>query len=370
MRTISGRIAHHDGTVVAGSLRFGATIDSIEASGTSPNYILPGFIDLQVNGSHGLDVMHAAAGDLIEISYQLAREGTTAWLPTAVTSPIAHIEKVHRAIGEAMDIQKRDHSMGARILGMHLEGPFISPIRLGAHPPLNLDPRGEAFERVMALEHLKVITLAPESPGALDAIRRLSARGVVVSMGHTNATFEETAAGIAAGARMFTHLFNAMRPLNHRDPGIIAAALTNEVAIPAVIPDGVHVAPEVLRLIYMTRGAKRMVLTTDKVSLAATEQNSSMTVGRDRARIEQGAVRLSDGTLAGAIISMLSGARLMVEKIGASIGETALMGATNPATLMGSVEGGKLQAGARADMIVLNDALELKAVFLAGRELI
>src|SRR5262249_55980547 len=163
---------------------------------------------------------------LIEISKHLAREGTTAWLPTAVTSPIDKIEQVHRAIAEAIEIQARDDSAGARILGMHLEGPFISPMRLGAHPPLNLDPRGEA------LEHLKLITLAPELPGALDAIRRLSARGVVVSIGHTNATFEEASAGIAAGARMFTHLFNAMRPLNHRDPGVIAAALTNDVAIP------------------------------------------------------------------------------------------------------------------------------------------
>ena len=116
------------------------------------------------------------------------------------------------------------------ILGMHLEGPFISPMRLGAHPKLNLEPRGEAFERVMALEQLKLVTLAPELPGAPDAIRRLTSRGVVVSIGHTNATFEEASAGIAAGARMFTHLFNAMRPLNHRDPGVIAAALTNEVA--------------------------------------------------------------------------------------------------------------------------------------------
>ena len=369
MPTLSGRIALPDGSIVAGRIRFGATIDAIEASEGSADYILPGFIDLQVNGSHGLDVMRGSADDLIEISRKLAREGTTAWLPTAVTSPIDHIEKVHRAIAEAITIQQRDDASGARILGMHLEGPFISPMRLGAHPKLNLEPHGEPFERVMALEHLKLITLAAELPGALDAIGRLAARGVVVSIGHTNATFEEASKGIAAGARMFTHLFNAMRPLNHRDPGVIAAALTNEIALPAVIPDGVHLAPEILRLIYMARGARRMILTTDKVSLAATAPNSSMSVGRDRARIEKGAARLSDGTLAGAIISMHAGARLMIDKIGASIGETALMGSATPATLMGSVERGRLQPGARADLLVLNDTFELKAVFLAGREL-
>jgi N-acetylglucosamine-6-phosphate deacetylase len=369
MQTLSGRIVLPDGSLVAGLIRFDATISSIEHSDASSDYILPGFVDLQVNGSHGIDVMGASADGIIEISHKLAREGTTSWLPTAVTSPIDHIEKVHRAIGEAIARQQRDNSAGARILGMHLEGPFISPMRLGAHPKLNLEPRGEAFERVMALEHLKLLTLAPELPGASEAIRRLTSRGVVVSIGHTNATFEEASVGIAAGARMFTHLFNAMRPLNHRDPGVIAAALTSEVAMPAVIPDGVHVAPEILRLIYIARAARRMILTTDKVSLAGTASGSSLPVGREQARVVNGAARLPDGTLAGAIISMLEGARLMVETSGAGVGEIGMMAATNPAGLIERADRGRLQPGAVSDIIVLSDALELKAVFLAGREL-
>jgi N-acetylglucosamine-6-phosphate deacetylase len=360
MRTLAGRIVLPDGAIVAGRMRFGATISSIDPGAAPSDYILPGFVDLQVNGSHGIDVMRASAGDLIEVSRRLAREGTTAWLPTAITSSLDHIAEVHRRIGEAIDRQPRDDSAGARILGMHLEGPFISPLRLGAHPKLNLEPRGEAFQRVMALEHLKLVTLAPELPGALDAIARLTARGVVVSIGHTNATFAEAAAGIAAGARMFTHLFNAMRPLNHRDPGVIAAALTSEIALPAVIPDGVHVAPEILRLIYMTRGGGRMILTTDKVSLAATAPDPSRKVD---------AARLADGTLAGAIISMLDGMRLMIGKTRASVGEVAMMAAANPATLMAHGERGRLQPGAVSDIIVLSEALELKAVFLAGHEL-
>ncbi|HLI80816.1 MAG TPA: N-acetylglucosamine-6-phosphate deacetylase, partial [Candidatus Binataceae bacterium] len=325
-------------------------------------------IDLQVNGSHGIDVMAASADGILEISRNLAREGTTAWLPTAVTAPIDRLEKVHRAIGEAIARQQHDDRAGARILGMHLEGPFISPLRLGAHPKLNLEPRGEPFERVMALEHLKLVTLAPELPGALEAIHRLTSRGVLVSIGHTNATFEQASAGIAAGARMFTHLFNAMRPLNHRDPGVIAAALTNDVAMPAVIPDGVHVAPEILRLVYMARTARRMILTTDKVSLAATGPDASMTVGRESACIVDGVARLPDGTLAGAIISMLEGARVM-HKIGAGVGELAMMAAANPASMLAQTRRGMLQRGAVSDIIVLGDALELKAVFLAGCEL-
>jgi N-acetylglucosamine-6-phosphate deacetylase len=369
MRTLSGRIARPDGSILAGRISFDATISSIETHATaSTDYILPAFIDLQVNGSHGIDVMSASADGIIKISQRLAREGVGAWLPTAITSPLDRIEKVHRAVEEAIAHRKDDDSAGARILGMHLEGPFISPMRLGAHPRLNLEPSGEAFERVMALEHLQLVTLAPELPGALDAIRQLTSRGVVVSIGHTNATFEEASAGVAAGAQMFTHLFNAMRPLHHRDPGVVAAALTGEVAMPAVIADGVHVAPEVLRLIYMTRTAKRMIVTTDKVSLAGTAPDTSMTMGHVKARTIAGAARLVDGTLAGATISMLDGARIMVEKVGASVGEIGIMAATNPATLLGLVDRGRLQPGAISDIIVLSDALELKAVFLAGRE--
>lgn len=368
MRTLSGRIALPDGSIVAGTIRFDAKISALEPTDASSDYILPGFIDLQVNGSHGIDVMSASADGIIEIARNLAREGTAAWLPTAVTAPIDHIEKVHGAIGDAIARQQHDERAGARILGMHLEGPFISPLRLGAHTKLNLEPRDEPFERILALEHLKLVTLAPELPGALDAIRRLTSRSVVVSIGHTNATFEEASAGVAAGARMFTHLFNAMRPLNHRDPGVIAAALTSDVAVSAVIPDGVHVAPEILRLIYMTRTARRMILTTDKVSLAATAPDAAMTVGRERARIVDGVARLPDGTLAGAIISMLDGARVM-HKIGAGIGELGMMAAANPASLLTQPQRGMLQCGAVSDIIVLSEALELKAAFVAGREI-
>ncbi|HVN28879.1 MAG TPA: hypothetical protein VMT64_10360, partial [Candidatus Binataceae bacterium] len=186
---------------------------------------------------------------------------------------------------------------------------------------------------------------------------------------HTNATFEEASAGVAAGARMFTHLFNAMRPLNHRDPGVIAAALTNELATPAVIPDGVHVAPEILRLVYMTRGAERMILTTDKVSLAAATRDAVMKMGPSSARNVSGAARLEDGTLAGATISMLDGARVMINKIGATVGDIALSAAGNPAALIMAVGRGRLQPGTVSDIMVLSEALELKAVFLAGHEL-
>jgi N-acetylglucosamine-6-phosphate deacetylase len=370
---LSGCIARPDGSLVRGRITFTDRITALESAsdGGDEDYILPGFVDLQVNGSHGIDVMNASADALATLSRHLAREGATAWMPTAVTAPIEKIAQVHESIAGAIENSRRDNSAdAAAILGMHLEGPFISPLRLGAHPALNLEPRGEPFERVLAMHALRLITLAPELPGGIDAIRRLTARAVVVSIGHTNATLEEANAGITAGARMFTHLFNAMRPLNHRDPGVIAAALAPSPALAAIIPDGVHVHPAVLRLASRARGKDGMILVTDKVALAKAS-TSEKNLGRASATItiRDGAARLDDGTLAGSIISMLDGVRVMVEKAGVSIGDAAVMAATNPADVVGANDRGRIQAGARADLIVLSQALELKSVFIAGREI-
>jgi len=367
---LSGLIAKPDGSTVRGQVSFADRIIALDpASDTGDDYILPGFVDLQVNGSHGIDVMNASPDELATLSRHLAREGATAWMPTAVTAPIEKIAQVHDSIATAIENSRRNNSSdAAAILGMHLEGPFISPLRLGAHPTLNLEPRGDAFERVLAMSALRLITLAPELPGGLDAIRRMTARNVVVSIGHTNATLDEANAGIDAGARMFTHLFNAMRPLNHRDPGVIAAALAPSAAIAGIIPDGVHVHPAILRLAFAARGRSGLILVTDKVALAQTS-GSEKTVGRARATIRDGAARLDDGTLAGSIISMLDGVRVMVEKAGVTIGDAAVMAATNPAKLIGATDRGQIQIGARADLILLNRALVLKSVFISGREI-
>ncbi len=368
---LSGLIARPDGSIFRGRITFTDRIDALEpaSDGGDEDYILPGLVDLQVNGSHGIDVMDASADALATLSRHLAREGATAWMPTAVTAPIDKLAQVHESIADAIEGARRDNSAdAAAMLGMHLEGPFISPLRLGAHPALNLEPRGDSFERVLAMRAMRLITLAPELPGGIDAIRRLTARAVVVSIGHTNATLEEADAAVAAGARMFTHLFNAMRPLNHRDPGVVAAALTPSPALAAIIPDGVHVHPAMLRLACRAREIGGIVLVTDKVALAKTSI-SEKNVGRARATIRDGAARLDDGTLAGSIISMLDGVRVMVEKAGVSIGDAAVMAATNPANLVGAGDRGRIQVGARADLIVLSRALELKSVFISGRPL-
>jgi len=368
MKTLSGAIVRADGTLLRGQLTFSDKIVEVHpAAVESRDYLLPGLIDLQVNGSHGIDVMSADARALAALGRHLAREGTTAWLPTAVTSPIERIEGVHAAIAEAIAAEHPHPGRAgepAVILGMHLEGPFISPRRLGVHPPLNLEPAGGAFERIAAMSALRLITMAPELNGAPDAIRRLVKRGVTVSIGHTDATLEEARAGIEAGARMFTHLFNAMRPLAHRDPGVIAAALAQSPAVAAVIPDGVHLHPEILRLVHHARGVSGMMLTTDKVALAGAPNAA----GAARATIDRGAARLADGRLAGSIISMLDGVRLMVDAAKVTVGQAAVMAATNPANVLGMRDRGRLEVSAHADVIVLTPELELKAVFVGGRE--
>lgn len=372
LRTLSGEIAQPDGTLTRGQITFSDRIVEVHTAPTrSDDYILPGFVDLQVNGSHGIDVMTAAPESMLSIARKLACEGATSWLPTVVTAPPARIEQAHAAISEAASIQMGADAPhdAAAIMGMHLEGPFISPRRLGAHPPLNLEPHGADFERLSALGSLKLITMAPELPGAMEAIRKLAARHVAVSIGHTDATLEEAREAIAAGAVMFTHTFNAMRPLNHRDPGVITAALGPSAARSAFIPDGVHVHPEMLRLAWRSRGTPGIVLTTDKVALAGSQPDASFEVGKARARIDRGAARLTDGTLAGSIISMLDGVRLMVREVGVPLAEAAVMAATNPAAVIGMRDRGQLVQRTRADLIVLSRGLELKGVFVAGREL-
>jgi len=371
MKRLRGLIARADGSTVAGVVGFGKTIESVEAGvGVDAiDYIVPGFIDLQVNGRGGIDVMNATASALCELSTELAREGTTAWLPTAITSPLERIEAVaaniSEATAEAIAKAADTQHIASAILGMHLEGPFISAARLGAHPAHNLEPRGAALERVAALPGLRMITLAPELNGALEAVADLSARGVTVSLGHTDASLEQAQAAVAAGARMFTHTFNAMAPLDHRNPTAAAAAMLPSRAWAAVIADGVHVHPAILRLLYLGRGAGGICLTTDRVAIGAADGASPL----GSATVAGGAARMPDGRLAGSVISMLDAVRIMVEQAGASVGEAALMAATNPARVLGLGERGRIEAGAIADLLVLGPRLELKAVFVDGCEL-
>ena len=364
MRELSGLIARPDGSVVEGRIAFSRLIDRVELLATaSRDYLLPGLIDLQVNGTHGMDVMAASADDLTDMSRYLAREGVTTYLPTAITSSLETLARIDRTVAECRKVNQ-DPSDIATIAGLHLEGPFISAQRLGVHPRLMLEPAGEALERVLALEQLRLLTLAPELPGAIAAIHRARERGVAVSIGHTDATLAQAQAAVGAGACMFTHVFNAMRPLHHRDPGVVTAALTPSPAFAAVIADGVHVHPQVLGLIYRARGAGGLILTSDKVAANPMQGAAPNFVSNGKR-----AAQAADGRLAGSLVPMLDGVRLMMAQAGASAGEAALMASANPARVLEMRDRGRLEAGCRADLLVLDGDMNLKAVFIAGCEL-
>ncbi len=351
------------------------------ARGRANEYILPGFIDLQINGAYGIDVMSASAGDLLTLAARLAREGVTAWLPTVITAPLDIIERADRAIGEAMAAQAEaerttggSQPAGAAILGMHLEGPFISPRRLGAHPPIPLEPRGPALRRILGLRTPRLITLAPELPGALDAIRRFVARGVAVAIGHTDATFAQAVAGVAAGARMFTHLFNAMPPLHHRAPGPAGVALMRECAArAAIIADGAHLDPAIARIVYQARGPAGIILTTDRVAPAGADEASSRVIfggAREGVTVRDGAARLPDGTLAGGAATMLEMVRRMFPDFRREdLPAVQQITSGNAANLLRLSDRGQLKSRMRADFILLDRTLNLQAVFVGGREL-
>jgi N-acetylglucosamine-6-phosphate deacetylase len=365
---------------VSGLFTFGPRIVRFESEHRrSAEYVVPGFIDLQVNGAFGIDVMSASATDLREISRRLVAEGTTAWLPTVITAPLDHIERIDRIITEAAAAQEEDRR-GARatgtrfaesaILGMHLEGPFVSPHRLGIHPPLSLLPKGEALQRVLRLKTLRLMTLAPELDGARDAVLTMVNKGIAASIGHTDATYEQAMAGVAAGARMFTHVFNAMPPLHHRAPGAAGAALSDSAAMAALIPDGVHVHPAMLEIAWRARGHRGIVFTSDRVSLAGSAgENAALFGGRACATILNGAARYHNGTLAGSVITMLDAVRIMLRYTNIDALGIMSAGACNQARVLGLCDRGNLLPDSRADLLLLDRELNLKAVFVDGQEI-
>jgi N-acetylglucosamine-6-phosphate deacetylase len=371
----------------AATVRFDRNIrDIIKRRSPVRDCLVPGLIDLQINGAYGIDVMSADANDLIRLSERLASDGTTSWLPTVVTSPLESIERYDRVIAEAMKMQGEmegaaahgsEQPVMASILGMHLEGPFISPKYLGAHPPMNLLPKGEALDRVLALESVKLVTLAPELEGALEAIRRLRRRGVAVSLGHSDATYAQAIAGVDAGARMFTHVFNAMRPLHHREPGIVGAALHNPRAYASFIGDGVHLHPELVQ--YFLSSSLSVLVSDRAAPAAARKECGSICDGLIKnVSLENGAARLPNGALAGGAISMLEAVRKHWKKELARKQDRAVMSklcstlasaaSGCPASVISLSGIGHLRSGFRADLLLLDSKLKLKAVFVGGRE--
>ena len=351
---VRGQMRHALGRIV--SVEGEAANEAQVLASTEP-IVLPGFIDLHVHGGGGHDTM--AAGDAVQaIARVHARHGTTSLLATTMTAPHAEIEAALRALAPAIAQRK---SGGARVLGVHLEGPYINPGRLGAQPDFACTATLQEVLALHALAPIKLITIAPELPGHLALIVALRAQGFVVQIGHSAGSYEDGVAALQAGASGFTHLFNAMTGLHHREPGMAGAALAHAQRA-EIIPDLLHVHPGAIRVAL--RAIPGLYCVTDSTS-AAGMPDGDYRLGQHTVTKCLGAVRLADGTLAGSTLTMDQALRNLV-LIGLPLSEASRRTSTIAAQHLGLDDRGQLQAGGWADMVVLDSQLQLQQVWVEG----
>jgi N-acetylglucosamine-6-phosphate deacetylase len=321
-------------------------------------WIAPGFIDLQVNGFKGHDAA-GGAGEISAMSEGLPSTGVTSFLPTLISAPV----EVGARFAESAAASE---SLGARVLGAHIEGPFINPSFRGAHERSCLADPDPASVDMIARARPRLVTLAPELPGALDAIARLVAAGVVVSAGHTGADFEQGRRAIAAGVRFGTHVYNAMPPVHHRRPGIALALLLDRRVSVGLIADGEHVHPAVCEQLVRVKDPARIALTTDQTAAAGAPPGRYSLTGRTV--ISDGiVVRLEDGTLAGSAATMDGLVRRMAAVPGMSAARAVAMASTVPARVLGEAGLGRIKVGACADLVVLDADLHVRLTMVRGR---
>ena len=339
--------------------------DEFEVLDHSRHLLSPGFIDVHIHGAMGRDVMEGTTEALEAISRFLAAHGTTSFLATTVTaSPIATLQAV-----EALGRQVDRPLPGARMLGLHLEGPFINPEKRGAHSARHIRPPSTLIlEQLLARSghRVKLITLAPEVEGSLELIRFARSRGVVVSLGHSNATLEETMAAIDLGAGNATHLFNAMRSFSHRDPGILGAVLTTPRIRAELIADGIHVSPAAVDLCLRCKGAGRILLISDAVSATGMPEGQYRLADME-ITLSEGVCRTPNGTLAGSILTQDQALRNMIRWSGLPVHTVLGMLTRNPAQSLGIASGkGTLAPGHDADMVLLDQDLRVHTTIVQG----
>jgi N-acetylglucosamine-6-phosphate deacetylase len=350
-----------DGKLVPGDVAIAAGI--VTGVGLSPpagrgRIAAPGFVDLQVNGFAGVDFMHADHAGYARAGEAMLETGTTAYQPTFITAPeddlVAALREMPSGDG------------GPSIIGAHVEGPFLSPQRIGAHPPAwQREPDPALLTRLLDAGNVTQVTLAPELPGAGELIDLLLDRGVVVSAGHTDASAAEAHRAFDRGVRSVTHLFNAMRPPVPRDPGIALAALARRDVTVQVIADGHHVAGDTL-LVAWRSAPGRVALVTDAVA-AAGMGDGEFALGGRRVVSAGGVVRGPEGQLAGSVLTMLDAVR-NVHALGVPLEEALTAASAVPARIVGRPDLGRLAPGAAADVVVLDDTLEIARVLVGGVE--
>lgn len=349
-----------------GQVQFGEKISALSGEQVDPkanrdHYIIPGFIDLHVHGAGGKDTMEA--GDAITtITRTHAQHGTTSLLATTMTAPLAEIEQALQALAPA--VAQRPTGT-ARVLGVHLEGPYINPGKLGAQPDFASVGSLQQVQHLNRFAPIKLITVAPEVNDHLQLIAQWVAQGIRVQLGHTLASYEEAVAALEQGASSFTHLYNAMSRFEHRAPGAVGAALAH-AQFAEVIPDLIHVHPGAIK--SALRAIPQLYCVTDSTSAAGMPDGTYM-LGRQQVHKCMGGVRLADGTLAGSTLTMDQALRNMVS-IGLDLADASRRVSTNAADYLGLPDRGRVQLGAYADMVVLDRNLHLLDVFVEGERIV
>ncbi|MEJ7837868.1 MAG: N-acetylglucosamine-6-phosphate deacetylase [Thermomicrobiales bacterium] len=351
------------GTIVVENNRIASVVRGDVANGNLPEIVYDagivsaGMIDLQVNGAIGLEVS-ASAQAIESISSWMLESGVTGWLPTVVTSPATAYPQVFA------NWDNVDRSIGATPLGLHLEGPFLSSEKKGAHRADWIDAAADdLLDYWLTQSGIALVTVSAEREGNLKRIRRLVDHGALVSIGHTNSTFEQFEAAVEAGARKATHLFNAMTSIHHREPGAMVAAMLDDRITTGLIPDGVHSHPATLRLALRTKGADRIAIVSDMMA-ACGHGPGDYTLGGRTVTVSDRAATLADGTLAGSILTMDEAIRNVVAWTDASIGQALHMATAVPATLLGLADRGAIRIGARADLVLWSADLHVEKTLM------
>ncbi|MFS0919417.1 N-acetylglucosamine-6-phosphate deacetylase [Brevibacillus sp. 179-C 1.1 NHS] len=330
-------------------------------------WICPGFVDMHMHGIDGYDTMDGTPESLQAISSALSRHGVTSFLATTMTAPYDQLEQVLVNIAQ----NSKEGLPGAQTIGIHLEGPWINPRYKGAQKEENIAiPKLDAVQKLYGLAEglIKVVTIAPEQPEALEAIAWLKERDVIVSAGHTGATFAQATEAIDAGVRHFTHCFNAMTGLHHREPGVVGAAMYHEHLSTELIADGIHVHPAVMKILYRVKTAERLALVSDSMRAAAMGEGT-YDLGGQEVHVHDNQAKLADGTLAGSILTLNRAVGNMVTLSGVALPDAVEMASSTPACILGMGERkGRLAVGYDADITVLNEQFDVTMTFVGGKE--
>lgn len=362
-----GKIAHVGEGAVPADMQKTHRHTGLDADG---QWLVPGFIDIHVHGADGAEVMDGHPDAIRKIARFHAKYGTTGWLPTTLTASIPALERSLAAIQQVR--MAADAADGAAVLGMHLEGPFIAPEKVGAQNPAFIrEPSISVLERLTSISPglIRKVTLAPERSNALDVIRWLTQHDIISSIGHTNGCFADTMHAIDAGATHATHLFNAMSGLHHRDGGTVGACLVSDEVICELIADGHHVDPDVIKLVVKLKGKERIALITDAISATGKPDGQYQLGGLDILVKDGTSILKEGGHLAGSLLTMDAAVRRMVSRVGVSLSDAVVMASTTPARELGlSGCKGTLAIGADADVVILDEAMKVTRTIIQGQD--